>query len=49
MNKKVTLNYQKNCSYGIFSKRPQERVRKSRGKRAISVQATEGLLNVTEK
>ena len=30
--------------YGFFFQRTQERVRNSRGKRAISVRATEGLL-----
>ena len=32
------------CSYGIFFQGTQERVRNSRGKRVMSVQATEGLL-----
>ena len=45
--KKITLNYPKYnnvCSFGIFSLGTQERVRKSRGKRAIGVRATEVLL-----
>ena len=47
IKKKITLNYPKYdnvCSYGIFSLGTQERVRNSRGKRAISVRATEVLL-----
>ena len=32
------------CSYGTFFQGPQEQVRNSRGKRAISVRATEVLL-----
>ena len=34
------------CSYGIFFQWTQERVRNSRGKRAISVRATEVLLYI---
>ena len=34
------------CSYGIFFQETQDRVRNSRGKRAINVQATEGLLSI---
>ena len=44
---KITLNYSKynnGCSYGIRFLRIQERVRNSRGKRAISVRANEVLL-----
>ena len=47
IKKKITLNYPKNnnvCSYGIFFLGTQEQVRNSRGKRAISVRATEVLL-----
>ena len=47
IKKKMTLNYPKYnsvCSYGIFSLGTQERVRNSRGKRAIGVRAIEGLL-----
>ena len=45
--KKIKLNYPKYnniCSYGNFYQGTQERVRNSRGKRAISVRATEVLL-----
>ena len=41
--KKITLNYPKSAAMGFFP-RAQERVRNSRGKRAISVRATEVLL-----
>ena len=41
--KKFTLNYSKSAVRD-FSKGTQERVRNSRGKRAIRVRATEGLL-----
>ena len=41
--KKTTLNYPKSESMGFFQG-TQEPVRKSRGKRVISVRATEGLL-----
>ena len=47
IKKKITPNYPKYNnvgSYGSFSLRTQERVRKSRGKRAIGVRATEVLL-----
>ena len=50
IKKKITLNYPKYdnvCSYGIFSLGTQERVRNSRGKRAISVRAIEVLLYMT--
>ena len=49
IKKKTTLNYPKYdnvCSYGIFSQGTQERVRNSRGKRAISVRAIEVLLYI---
>ena len=43
--KKIFLNYPKSASMGFFSKGPKlKRVRNNRGKRAISVQATEVLL-----
>ena len=47
IKKKITLNYPKYnniCSYGIFFLGTQERVRNSRGKRAIGVRAIEVLL-----
>ena len=50
IKKKITLNYPKYnnvCSYGIFSLGTQERVRDSRGKQAIGVQAIEVLLYFT--
>ena len=43
MKKKNTLNYPKSAAMGFFQG-TQERVRKSRGKRAISVRAIEVLL-----
>ena len=43
-NIKLTLNYPKSAAMGFFSQGTQERVRNSRGRRAISVRATEGLL-----
>ena len=49
IKKKITLNYPKFdnvCSYGIFAMGTQERVRNSRGKRAISVRAIEVLLYI---
>ena len=49
IKKKITLNYPKYnnvCSYGIFSQGTQERVRDSRGRRAIGVRAIEVLLYV---
>ena len=49
IKKKITLNYPKYnnvSSYGIFSLGTQERVRDSRGKRAIRVRATEVLLYI---
>ena len=42
-NKKITLNYPKSAGMGFFQG-AQERVRNSRGKRAISVRAIEVLL-----
>ena len=41
--KKITLHYPKSTDVGVFQE-TQERARNSRGKRAISVRATEGLL-----
>ena len=52
IKKKTTLNYHKYdnvCSYRIFSLRTQERVRNSRGKRAISVRSIEVLLYFEKK
>ena len=52
IKKKVTLNcpkYNNVCSYRIFSLGTQERVRKSRGKRAIGVRAIEVLLYTDKK
>ena len=43
IKKKITLNYPKSAAMGFFQE-TQEGVRNSRGKRAISVQAIEGLL-----
>ena len=43
IKKKITLNYPKYVVMGFF-KGTLERIRNSRGKRAISVRATEGLL-----
>ena len=45
MNKKNTLNYPKSAAMGFFQG-TQERVRNSRGKRAISVRAIEVLLYI---
>ena len=42
--KKITLNYLKSAAKGFFFLGTQERVRNSRGKRAISVRAIEVLL-----
>ena len=44
IKKKITLNYPKSAAVGFFCQGTQERVRNSRGKRAISVRATEVLL-----
>ena len=43
LKKKITLNYPKSAAIRLFLGTP-ERVRNSRGKRAISVRATEVLL-----
>ena len=45
MKKKNTLNYPKSAAMGFFQG-TQERVRKSHGKRAISVRAIEVLLYI---
>ena len=45
IKKKITLNYPKSAAKGFFLG-TQERVRNSRGKRAISVPATEVLLYI---
>ena len=45
IKKKITLNYPKSAAKGFFLG-TQERVRNSRGKRAISVRATEVLLYI---
>ena len=44
---KITLNYPKSTGMGYFQG-PQDQIRNSSGKRAISVQATEVLLYVTK-
>ena len=44
-NKKITQNYPKSAAMGFFQG-PQQRIRNSRGKRAIGVRATEVVLNV---
>ena len=44
MTKKNNLNYPKSAAIRIFFQGTQERVRKSRGKRATSVRAIEVLL-----
>ena len=52
IKKKITLNYPKYnnvCIYGNFSLGTQERVRLSRGKRAIGVRAIEVLLYLCKK
>ena len=43
IKKKITLNYPKSAAKGLFLG-AQERVRNSRGKRALSVRAAEVLL-----
>ena len=48
IKKKTTLNYPKSAAMGFFLG-TQERVRNSRGKRAISVRATKVLLNLVYK
>ena len=45
MNKKKTIHYLKSAAW-LFFQGTQERVRNSRGKRAISVRATEVLLYI---
>ena len=45
MKKKIILNYPRSATMGFFQG-TQERVRNSRGKRAISVRATEVLLYI---
>ena len=49
MNNKNTPKLSKICSFGLFFQGTQERVRNSRGKRAISVRAFEVLLYVFDK
>ena len=44
IKKKIALNYPKSAAMFFFLQLTQERVRNSRGKRAISVRATEVLL-----
>ena len=44
MKKENTLNYPKSAAMGFFVQGTQERIRNSRGKRAISVRAIEVLL-----
>ena len=46
INKKITVNYSKSAAMGFFQG-TQERVRDSRGKRAISVRAIEVLLCIS--
>ena len=48
INTKITLNYPKSAAIGFFQG-AQERVRNSRGKRLISVLATEVLLYMISK
>ena len=48
IQKKITLNYLKSAATGLFP-RTQRRVRNSRGKRAISVRATEVLLYISKR
>ena len=49
MDKKGTINYPKSAAVGFFFQGTQERVRNSRGKRAISVRAIEVLLYIDLK
>ena len=44
IKRKITLNYPKSAAMGFLFQGTQERVQNSRGKRAISVRATEVLL-----
>ena len=46
INKNYTLNYPYSAAMGFFSQGTEGRVRKSRGKRAISVRAIEVLLDL---
>ena len=48
IKQKITLNYPKSAAMGFFQG-TQERVRNSRGKRAISVRAIEGQLYMNTK
>ena len=48
IKKKITINYPKTAVTDFFQE-TQERVRNSRGRRAISVPATEGLLYLFKK
>ena len=41
----ITSDYSKSAAMGFFTQGTQDRVRNSRGKRAISVRATDVLLN----
>ena len=43
INKKIHLNYPKSAAMGFFE-RTQDQVRNNRGKQAISVRATKGIL-----
>ena len=45
LNIKITVNYLRSAAI-VFFQGTQERLRNSRGKRAISVRATEGLLHL---
>ena len=44
LKRNITKNYPKSAFMGFFFQGTQERARNSRGKRAISVRATEALL-----
>ena len=46
IKKKITLNYPKSAAMDFCSKGLKKRVRNNRGKRAISVRATEVLLYI---
>ena len=48
LKEKITLNYPKSAAMRFFPQGIQERVRNSRGKRAIRVRTTEGLLYVVK-
>ena len=45
---KIIINYPKSSAMGFFFQGTQEQVRNSRGKRAISVRATEVLLYIVQ-